>query len=645
MVTPTLPPRFRVLGVAGAGASATVFHVEDTELGVERALKVLRDPSPEARARFEREARTLARVRHAHLLVLYDRLELPEGPALVLEWCPGSLVARVQSGGPLPPAEVARLGADAAGALAALHAVGAVHRDIAPANLLVAADGSVRVADLGVMTERAGVTVTPAGSVLGTLTTMAPEQRGGSQLAVPASDVYALSVTLAWAALGEYPGELYVDTVAARLRRALPGALAEVLLAAGAWEIDARPSAAGFAERLAAVELRLGDGGAGEHAPGPRTGAGPPLHHKTSRTWREHAAGLVAAWIVVLVAAAAVFTLRPIPRPSVFDRLHAAPICDATLAPRLDRVATAPRETMAAALRDLDADGRDDVVLVGQLDEVVQVRRGNAAASLDEVTTLPTGRVSGRPAVGDLDGDGRLDLVVAMPDSSELAVLLSEPSGGFALRRVMQPTVPRAVALVPWNDDATLDAMVLLNDGRLVLRPGRGDGTFGPAVFIAEGVSFVMEVRREGVPHLALARRGTGLALQVPDSLLAPVAGAMLLPADTFATLVAASITSADVDHDGEDSLYAVLPASAATVLRWDAGAQEPCALVPGFVNFGGNIPVALGDFNGDGLEDIASVDTCAYCAGQVGISLLRRDAPPVEGASRSTGAPGQGSP
>jgi serine/threonine protein kinase len=154
------------------------------------ALKVLAEHlagDPEFRSRFMREARIASRLQHPSLVRVYDITELDGLPTIVMERLPGDTL----EGAKLTLAEAAQL----ADGLAYAHAQGVVHRDLKPANILRAPDGAVKIADFGIARAVEETMVTQAGTVLGTLRYLAPEQAAGHAVG-PEADVYSLGVVL-----------------------------------------------------------------------------------------------------------------------------------------------------------------------------------------------------------------------------------------------------------------------------------------------------------------------------------------------------------------------------------------------------------------------------------------------------------------
>jgi eukaryotic-like serine/threonine-protein kinase len=256
--------RYRVTGTLGHGGMASVYRAVDEQLGREVAVKVFRIGPVDhgERARAESEIHTLAGLRSPALVTLYDAaLDDADGDSyLVMELVPGSDLATRLREGTLDPATTARVGAQVADGLAAVHAQGIVHRDVKPANVLLETDGThVKLADFGIALLRDAARVTGTGTVMGTAAYLAPEQVLAQPITGKA-DVYALGLVLLQCLTGRqpFPGSA-VESATARLARGpeidqhLPTAWRTLLHVMTAQDPDVRPTAAEAAQRLRAL--------------------------------------------------------------------------------------------------------------------------------------------------------------------------------------------------------------------------------------------------------------------------------------------------------------------------------------------------------------------------------------------------------
>ncbi len=196
--------RYRILEPLGTGAHGAVYRARDERLERDVALKVLADDTePDARARVRRNVFAFAQLVHPRIGALFDVDRDAGHDFLVMELVPGESLAERLARGPLPPEQLTRIAAQIAEALDASHRLGVVHGDLKPANVMLAADGGVKVVDFGL----AVVLGSPRGSgehLLGTPAYVAPEQVEGRDRS-PASDVYALGAVMYEMATGQPP--------------------------------------------------------------------------------------------------------------------------------------------------------------------------------------------------------------------------------------------------------------------------------------------------------------------------------------------------------------------------------------------------------------------------------------------------------
>jgi serine/threonine protein kinase len=205
-VAEVLADRYEVGAHLGSGGMGDVYRARDRLLDRPVAVKVPSSSYGSVPAeRFHREARAAARLNHPNIVTVYDWGEGPD-PFIVMELVDGdSLRVMLSERGPLPPAEVASIGAKIADALAHAHQHGVVHRDVKPSNVLVSGGNEVKVTDFGIARSDRGEALTEPGLVLGTTGYLSPEQAAG----LPAdarSDIYSLGIVLAELLSGERKG-------------------------------------------------------------------------------------------------------------------------------------------------------------------------------------------------------------------------------------------------------------------------------------------------------------------------------------------------------------------------------------------------------------------------------------------------------
>ena len=201
---------YRVRRLIGAGGMGLVFLAEDVHLNRPVALKVIRPELasvPEASARFAREARTAAAIKHDHIVTIYQVGQAKNVAYLAMEYLQGTSLQRWLERGKTPSIDlVLRIGREVAFGLAAAHKLGLIHRDIKPGNIwLEAPQGRVKILDFGqARAEREDVQITQSGAIMGTPAYMAPEQAAGEP-ATAASDLFSLGGMLYRLCTGQLP--------------------------------------------------------------------------------------------------------------------------------------------------------------------------------------------------------------------------------------------------------------------------------------------------------------------------------------------------------------------------------------------------------------------------------------------------------
>jgi serine/threonine-protein kinase len=248
---------------------AVVYRARDSELDRDVAIKVLAEhlaSDMEFRRRFLRESRLAARLSHPNVVSVYDGGETDGRPYIVMEYVEGvTLAGELARRGRLATDETIGLATQVCAGLEHAHAMGLVHRDVKPQNLLLRADGVLKIADFGIARAVEGTQLTEAGTVLGTAVYLSPEQASGEQVS-PAADIYSLGAVMYELIAGKPPfsseknlPELVLKKRTGRvpsLRDSvpeLPGRLEEIVLRCLSPEPPARPaSAALLAQELAA---------------------------------------------------------------------------------------------------------------------------------------------------------------------------------------------------------------------------------------------------------------------------------------------------------------------------------------------------------------------------------------------------------
>ena len=202
-----LADRYELGRPIGRGGMAEVYAARDRLLDREVAVKVLRERFREDAtftARFQDEARNVARLSHPNLVVVFDTGVDSDQPFIVMERIHGRTLQQALDAGGLTEDRGLQVAADVCGALAYAHQNLLVHRDVKPGNIMLADDGSVKVTDFGIARAMSDETVTATSAVLGTAAYLSPEQAQGKRVDAR-SDLYSLGVVLYELLTGKVP--------------------------------------------------------------------------------------------------------------------------------------------------------------------------------------------------------------------------------------------------------------------------------------------------------------------------------------------------------------------------------------------------------------------------------------------------------
>src|SRR6185437_1132246 len=235
---------YEILGPLGAGGMGEVYRARDTRLGRDVAIKILPQhlsERPDARQRFEREARAISSLNHPHICTLYDIGHQDGTDFLVMEFLEGETLAKRLEKGPLATPELLRVGIEVADALDKAHRKGILHRDLKPSNIMLTKSGA-KLMDFG-LAKAAGDGAAPAletltqslnpsgrtapvtvqGTIVGTFQYMSPEQMEGRE-ADARSDIFSLGAVLYEMATGKraFEGKTTASVIAAILEREPP---------------------------------------------------------------------------------------------------------------------------------------------------------------------------------------------------------------------------------------------------------------------------------------------------------------------------------------------------------------------------------------------------------------------------------------
>lgn len=304
---PRVVGSFRLHRRLGAGGMGVVYLGSDRR-GQRVALKVIRPDlaeDQEFRSRFAREVSAARRIRGGCTARLVAADLEAERPWFATQYVPGpSLHDKVAEEGPLTAAQIAAVGAALSEGLVAVHEAGVVHRDLKPSNILLSPKGP-RIIDFGIAWATGASTLTHVGTAVGSPGFLAPEQVRGAAV-TPATDVFALGATLAYAATADSPfGHGSSEVMLYRVvheephLQGVPDALAPLVRACLAKDPEERPSTLQLSMRLKEIAAREAQGLSDGRPPAQRarterpTGRLPEgaLDHAEQRTERRTGGG------------------------------------------------------------------------------------------------------------------------------------------------------------------------------------------------------------------------------------------------------------------------------------------------------------------------------------------------------------------
>lgn len=341
--------QYELLDRLGSGGMGDIYRAKDTRLNRMVAIKVLpqSDAGDETRKRrFIQEAQSASSLNHPNIITVHDILSENGTDFLVMELVTGQTLAQMIPDEGMLPSDVLNYGSQIAGALAAAHAAGIVHRDIKPNNIMITGNKLVKVLDFGLAKatfkglpsetdETVGAPITRAGAIMGTVNYMSPEQAEGKPVD-SRSDIFSFGIVLYEMVTGHaaFARDSAVGTMSAILRdepapvRELspnaPGGIAEIIH--GCLRKDREQRYQSIDEvRIAIDMLRKGyNPGTSPTATGTRLTAAsvqPPKKKSRTPVW-----AIVALGVVLINVSGQYFAKRRNPRPRIVEQPTTAPV-------------------------------------------------------------------------------------------------------------------------------------------------------------------------------------------------------------------------------------------------------------------------------------------------------------------------------
>lgn len=588
--------RFTLRSRIGKGGAGEVWEADDARDGRVVAVKLLPGDAGGVAAA-EREAEVAVRLQHPNVVRVLLTFEDEGLAAIVMERCAESAADRVAREGPMTPAQAGIVMSSVLEALAAAHASGVVHRDVKPANVLLRHDGSVALADWGIARALlgSGATHTTSVALLGTLPYLAPELRQDPRAARPASDLYAAGATLAWLVTGEPPGDPFVAEGEARLRERLPPGLADVVTRACTYTPEARfLTARAMQETLVTADLTTPVPAAGDGRYGKGVAPSRPRIQRVKPT----RAFLLAGGALVLAALGAQVGWGSNAAMNMSDiaTTDALPTCGSAPARFVEERVIAPIESLAASVGDLDGDGRLDLVFSNQGGESLTIWWSQPEGLPTTREELGVGRVSGRVGLLDVDEDGKVDLVVPRQDAGTFGVLQNRGERRFGDSVDMQQgPAPRDA----WGVGPGLLAFASM-EGVYVREVRRG--AWGSGKPVAGSEAPIVVARWRGAPWASAvvgrAWRFHRLGTRPEDA-----------ATGSWPSQVRDVVRVAPWLEHGDAVAWAAQ--AGRQIVRVVPDDEEPACLL---ATWSGGDLQAVADLDADGVVDLVATSTCAGC-------------------------------
>ncbi len=465
---------YRILERLGAGGMGVVYTAEDTRLKRTVALKFLPPEltsDPGAKERFTHEAQAASALQHTNICVVHDIDETPDGHLfIVMEYMEGETLRAKIDRGPLAIDEALDITIQIARALSKAHAGGIIHRDIKPANIFLTDDGTAKLLDFGLAKLTGRTMLTKAGSTMGTLAYMSPEQLRGTAVD-HRTDIWALGAVLYEMLSGQQPfkGEydpaiLYAildiepEPIASR-RPEVPGALGDVL---------SRSLSKDTAQRYQDIETLLGElaaiRGGGVHPAFHRTPNG-VLHRPRWPLLAGGTAMVCGILITILTVTRSTNTVSSIHSLAVLPFRHTATTLADTvfaegmtdaLSTELSKLRALVVRSSRSAMRYKDSDKSlsaiaQELNVDALIDGSTQVSGNSVRVSVNLINANPEQQIWGENYTKNLEDINALQSTVAQAIAREIKIVLTpEEQSRLARQQPVNPEAYQACVYGRW---------------------------------------------------------------------------------------------------------------------------------------------------------------------------------------------------
>ena len=628
--------RFLVVSRLGDGGAAAVWRVVDTKYDIERAIKTLHVVNIETPlSRFEQEVKIMMRLQSPHIVTVFESFVEEERLHIVMEKCSGSLDTWRYMYGPMPARLAVQVMIQVLKGLLVAHDKGVVHRDIKPHNVLIAADGTVKLADFGLaLLYLSPESLTKTGAILGSLAFMSPEQRLNPSEVTPATDIYSATMTLVWLLEGAHVGDLYLPETLSALHSKYPSGLVDIIEKGGRNRPEDRYSSAHeMIQDLKVIEgslpetehslmgLQLVEVSVQDLTPTP---VQPVSQHQSIELKALNSVRWMLGVVVLLLVGIAAVVLWQIQysaqqrgdvqtsigkdNPQVEIPMCSQPVRSFT---RLTKLG--PKESVQTSFEDLNRDGKMDLIFVNQYSRSLSIYWGNEDYEMQEPLEIPYARSRARPIIGDFNQDGVLDMVSSHIDLQRIKVHYGvsetewKPPSESELTELLQIPPPNGGMAYDGNEDGVLDVYLVAQDiattnFKIIVRSGSPESVFEN--------------------HQNLLTTPTRPSLDPKYPYVYWIEDERLLKKDSL-RLSQPTITLSEnvvdmklqqVIHNRKDEVEGYLFDSKGFIYRWSEN-EGLCQLSESSIPLNDLMyEESFGYWNDDDIVDISTTRTCMYC-------------------------------
>ena len=347
-----------------------------------------------------------------------------------MEKCKGSLDSWSKLYGPMPPRLAVQVMIQVLKGLQIAHDKGVVHRDIKPHNILIADDGSIKLADFGLaLFYLSPESLTKTGVLLGSLAFMAPEQRLNPSEVTPSSDIYSAVMTLVWLLEQQHVSDLYLDSTIEYLQSRYPSVLVDIIERGGQHNPKERFASAN--EMLYALQqieptlpetdhslmgIHFGEVSINDlvlETASQDSGRDESVEIKVLSSVRWMLISIMV--LFVGVAGVILWQIQNIQNSQTnlvsVEVERDVSLCQSPISSFSRMVKLGPKESVQTSLEDLDKDGMVDALFVNQWDETLSIYWGNSEHTIADPLEVYFPRSRSKPIIADFNQDGMMDFL------------------------------------------------------------------------------------------------------------------------------------------------------------------------------------------------------------------------------------------